>query len=191
MDQHRRVGHRAHRWIAQAPGPTPWPGPPGPPAQSPTPPAVSSGRGSRTGEGVPPSVNYKLEMRCPLSNRRETTGKTAGKRASNRWKNRWKTTGGPLAKTVGKPPKTAGKGPVFGSLLPVSIRAGNGWEGSLRRHFSAPGGGCHKRPTFQAQLMYFSKRWGWWNGDLRVFRRDEGHSRSDDAKSGISRIAHA
>ena len=120
------------------------------------------------------------------SNRWKTVGKTSGKRASNRWKNRWKTAGGPLAKTVGKPPKTAGKSPVFGSLLPVSIRAGNGWEGPLRRHFSALGGGCHKETTFQAQLMYFSKRWGWRNGDLRVFRRDEGHSRSDDAKIGIS-----
>ena len=111
MDQHRRVGHRAHRWIAQAPGPTPWPGPPGPPAQSPTPPAVSSGRGSRTGEGVPPSVNYKLEMRRPLSNRWKTPGKTAGKPASNRWKtppqNRRETTGKNCWKTAenrrGKP----------------------------------------------------------------------------------------
>ena len=86
-------------------------------------PAVSSGRGSRTGEGVPPSVNYKLEMRRPLSNRRETTGKTAGrplvklsakplaKPASNRWKTPRKTAGGPLAKTVGKPP---GKAPFLG-----------------------------------------------------------------------------
>ena len=32
--------------------------------------------------------------------------------------------------------------------------------------------------------MYTSIRWGWWNGDLWVFRRDEGHSRSDDAKIG-------
>ena len=35
--------------------------------------------------------------------------------------------------------------------------------------------------------MYFSILWGWWNGDLRVFRRDEGHSRSDDGFCGISR----
>ena len=73
------VGHRVRRWIAQAPGPTPWPGPLGPRAQSPTPPAVSSGRGSRTGEGVPPSVNYKLEMAKRLESGRRTAGKTAEK----------------------------------------------------------------------------------------------------------------
>ena len=64
-----------------------------------------------------------------MENRRETTGKTAGKPLGNRWES-----------------------PVFGSLLPVSIRNWNGWKGSLRRHFSAPGGGCHKEGTFQAQL---------------------------------------
>ena len=52
--------------------------------------------------------------------------------------------------------------------------------------FRPLGGGCHKAATFQAQLMYFSNRWGWRNGDLWVFRRDEGSSRSDDAKIGIS-----
>ena len=113
-------------------------------------------------------------------------GRPLAKPPGNRWKTPGKTAGRPLAKTVGKPPETAGESPVFGSLLPVSIRAGNGRKGSLRRHFSAPGGGCHKEATFQAQLMYFSKRWGWRNGDLRVFRRDEGPSRSDDAKIGIS-----
>ena len=114
-----------------------------------------------------------------VGKRRETTGKTAGKPLESRQE----TTG----KTVGKPPKTAGESPVFGSLLPVSISDRNGRKGSLRRHFSAPGGGCHKGPAFQAQLMYFSKRWGWRNGDLRVFRRDEGPSRSDDGFCGISR----
>ena len=151
-----------------------------------------------------PLLSCRKTVGKPLENRwktagklPETTGKIAVEPPENRWEtagktgvepleNRRKAAGGPLAKTVGKPLKTAGKSPVFGSLLPVSIRAGNGWEGSLRRHFSAFGGGCHKGPTFQAQLMYFSKRWGWWNGDLRVFRRDEGSSRSDDAKIGIS-----
>ena len=58
----------------------------------------------------------------------------------------------PLAKLSENRPETAGKSPVFGSLLPVSIRDGNGWKGPLRRHFSAfGGGGCHKGGTFQAQ----------------------------------------
>ena len=115
-----------------------------------------------------------------------TTGKTAGKRASNRWENRRKPPEDHWQKLSENRPETAGKSPLFGSLLPVSISNRNGWKGSLRRHFSAPGGGCHKEPTFQAQLMYFSKRWGWRNGDLWVFRRDGGPSRSDDAKIGIS-----
>ena len=50
------------------------------------------GRGSRTGEGVPPSVNYKLEMRRRLSNRRETAGKPPG----DHWQNGWKTGVEPL-----------------------------------------------------------------------------------------------
>ena len=115
-----------------------------------------------------------------------TAGRPLAKLSAKPPENRRKTAGKPLAKTVGKPPKTAGESPVFGSLLPVSISDRNGRKGSLRRHFSAPGGGCHKGPAFQAQLMYFSKRWGWRNGDLRVFRRDEGPSRCDDAKIGIS-----
>ena len=61
--------------------------------------------------------------------------------------------------------------------------AGKGLSGVI---FRPLGGVAIRRPTFQAQLMYFSKRWGWRNGDLRVFRRDEGSSRSDDAKIGIS-----
>ena len=80
------------------------------------------------------------------------TRKTAGNRwktgkpASNRWKNRWKTVGkplagGPLAKTVGKPPKTAGESPVFGSLLPVSIRDRNGLERVSPASFFGPWGG--------------------------------------------------
>ena len=62
--------------------------------------------------------------------------------------------------------------------------AGKGFSGVI---FRPLGGGCHKETTFQAQSMYSSIRWGWWNGDLWVFRRDEGPSRSDDAKIGISR----
>ena len=151
-------------------------------------PAVSSGRGSRTGEGVPPSVNYKLEMRRPLSNRRETTGKTAGRPPEDRRK----TTGKTVGKTAGKPPgdhwqncrQNCREKPRFWVTF-ASLNKSR--EGALRRHFSAPGGGCHKEPTSQAQPMYTSIRWGWWNGDLWVFRRDEGHSRSDDAKIGISR----
>ena len=183
MDQHRRVGHRVHRWIAQAPGPTPWPGPPGPRAQSPTPPAVLSGRGSRTGEGVPPSVNYKLEMRRPLSNRRETTGKTAGKPLENPRQNRRETTGKNCRKTAGN---RRGK-PRFWVTF-ASLNKGREWPErvSPTSFFGPWGGGCHKRGAFQAQLMYFSKRWGWRNGDLWVFRRDEGPSRSDAAKIGIS-----
>ena len=73
----------------------------------------------------------------PLESRRETTGKTAGK-------------------PPGKPLETAGKSPVFGSLLPVSISDGNGREGSLRRHFSAPGGGVAIRdPLFRRNLCTF------------------------------------
>ena len=34
----------------------------------------------------------------------------------------------------------------------------------LSASFFGPWGGCHKETTFQAQLMYFSKRWGWRNG---------------------------
>ena len=78
------------------------------------------GRGSRTGEGVPPSVNYKLEMRRPLSNRRETAGKPP--------EDHWKTTGKTVGKTAGKPPgdhwqklsenrrKPPGKAPFLGNF---------------------------------------------------------------------------
>ena len=146
-----------------------------------------SGRKTVGKTAVEGSENYWKTGVEPSKNRWKTVGKTAVERPENRWK----AAGGPLAKTVGKPPKTAGKSPVFGSLLPVSIRDRNGLEGPLRRHFSAPGGGCHKETTFQAQLMYFPIRWGWWNGDLRVFRRDGGTSRSDDGFCGISRGSHA
>ena len=158
---------------------------------------------------VEPPENRRKTAVEPPENRWRTAEKLAGNRwkncrktgvepLENRWRNRWKTgveplesrwkaAGRPLAKLPENRPETAGKSPVFGSLLPVSIRDWNGREGPLRRHFSAPGGGCHKETTFQAQLMYFSIRWGWRNGDLRVFRRDEGSSRSDDGFCGISR----
>ena len=150
----------------------------------------------------------------PLSNRRrtcrencwKTAGKPLAKPLAKPLENRWKTVGKPLEnrrQAAGKlpgnrrrtyrenRPETAGKSPVFGRLLPVSIRDWNGLEGPLRRHFSGCGGGCHKGTTSQAQRMYSSIRWGWWNGDLWVFRRDEGPSRSDEGFCGISRIAHA
>ena len=99
----------------------------------------------------------------PLENCRETTGKTAGKPPGNRRRtagkppvkplenrqqNRWKTGVEPLESRRencrANRPETVGKSPVFGSLLPVSIRDRNGLEGPLRRHFSGSGGGCHR-----------------------------------------------
>ena len=147
MDQHRRVGHRVHRaqapWIAQAPGPTPWPGPPGPRAQSPTPPAVSSGRGSRTGEGVPPSVNYKLEMRRPLSNRRETTGKTAGR---------------PLAKLSAKPPQGKLRRKTAGT---AGKTAAENRRGTTGKNCRKTAGNRREKPRFWVTFASLNKGREW------------------------------
>ena len=51
-----------------------------------------------------------------------------------------------LCRTSVEPPGNAGKSPVFGSLLPVSIRDGNGREGPLRRFNSSRYPGADFRP---------------------------------------------
>ena len=94
-------------------------------------------------------------------------GRAVGKLSSNRRRNR--------RQTVVEPSGNRRRKPRFWGTV-VSLNKGR--EGSLRRHFSGLGGGCHKRATSQAQCMYFPFHGGWCNGELRVFRRAGGGSRS-------------
>ena len=123
--------------------------------------------------------------------RRRTVGKTASNFPRKPPENRRKTVGKPLVKLPGKPPGNRREKPRFWVTF-ASLNKGPEWPGRASpASFFGPWGGCHKETTSQAQRMYSSIRWGWWNGDLWVFRRDEGPSRSDEGFCGISRITHA
>ena len=99
-------------------------------------PFCGGGPGGGGSAAVEPPATHRQPTGKPPANHRETAGR-------------------PLAKTAGKPPKTAGKSPVFGSLLPVSIRDRNGRKGPLRRHFSALGGVAIRNALFRLNSCTF------------------------------------
>ena len=123
----------------------------------------------------------------PLENRwktaGQTVGKTVGKTAGKLSENRRETAGKTAGKPPAKPPENRRKTPrfwvTFASLKKGREGPGRTGKGLSGVIFRALGGGWPWGPLPQAQRMYFPVRWGWWNGELRVFERDGGPFRSD------------
>ena len=86
-----------------------------------------------------------------------TAGRPLAKLSAKPPENRRKTTGKNCRKTAGKPPGKPCFWVTFASLNKRIGMAGKGLSGVI---FRPLGGVAIRRPTFQAQLMYFSNPMG-------------------------------